>query len=247
MKKIKLFSAIALSAFAATLAVQITSAVEVTSPSNKAEATTDGEITFGLDSTVVDPPSIEDPTVPDPKDPDDPNVTDPAAKSALALTKYPKKFSFGDHDVDATILYDTSVQHYPLVDQTGVVYGNENVGVQVQDGRMNNDEWNLTVELNAGSFANLTGATISFENPIKATQYVTGAGANGFTGKVEVAAGGAAAQFFSVAGAGNKAKGFSSLSFANKTDINLNVTGDNIRTGTHTGTLTWTLSGTPDA
>jgi len=251
MNKIKLFSALAMGTLAMTIAApQVSAQVGVSG----------GDIEITEDTTVVLPPSVVDPgtELPDtifpggqkpgvtnpgveiPTGPEYPNVIVPGPAGALALTQYPKSFNFGSHAVDATINFDASI--YSFEQEAGSMdFSQYSQGVQVQDGRMNNHDWHLTADLSG--FANLAGATITLENTNLQIQNGSAKKGSGFSNDVFEINGTAK----SLVAADPKAKGYTSLFWNSASDVKFNVSGQNIRTGAHSGTITWTLNATPEA
>jgi len=118
--------------------------------------------------------------------------------------------------------------------------------VQVYDGRFLQNDWTLSATLSG--FEDLAGVTMSFHNT-KVTQD-KGASqkvAASFTPDDVLTLAVGVSKGMLTNAPDTPAKGFHSITWGEVQNVVLNVPVASIDFDTYTGTVTWTLSGTPDA
>ncbi|GHU36611.1 hypothetical protein FACS1894192_03570 [Bacilli bacterium] len=262
MKNIKLLSTLALSATLLTASAGLASAA-VVDGTGKATETTAGSAGFVKDSTtVIDPqkPGGKGPEGPgditDPQKPDilDPNVT----VSDLAIYAHPKEFNFGIKKISAADQVGTKVV---LTQKDWFTAGNDASDVdaskdpaakhsetyqslRVYDGRVVNDGWAVSVDATpfVDGAKTLTGAEIKIDG---ASAYTTDANGK-VAGKSALTITTDGTAVSDILKADSTARFYSDIQWdTNK--VSLEVPAAVITTGNFSSTVTWTMTGTPDA
>jgi hypothetical protein len=208
---------------------------------------------FIQDTSIITPPVDE---------PDE--GTGPYTAGDLAIAGVPKEFNFGRTAISNA---DTLLATKEIVQKD--YYSTENTkddssktkypagntqGVTIYDGRVLNDSWAVAVSSTqfvntADSTKKLVGATIVIDPT--ATRSIDGpAGQQDIVGptgnKFTIVADGATSTANILKAGTTKAKGHSRLEW-NVGDVKLAVPGDQLSLGEYKATVTWTLTGTPDA
>ncbi|GAB2023428.1 WxL domain-containing protein [Pseudolactococcus yaeyamensis] len=263
MKNIKLLSALALSATLVAASASLASAAVVTKPGNTATETTSGSAGFITDKTTAFVPQL-----PEGKGDDtvangltNPDVIDSTVKvSDLALYAHPAEFNFGVTKISAADKQKTTValkqknwaaanNNADGTDTTGStkLYSRDFQSLRVQDGRVIPKDWSISAEATPfkdGS-KTLTGAVIKISKATKFTSDTKGAlSTPAANGAFEIKTTGAATA--DILKADPEARFTSDLNWKTS-DVSLEFPGSVIDTGNFTSTVTWTLTGTPDA
>lgn len=269
MKRIKFLSVAFLAAL--TLAsVKGTVSAQVVDATGNASEATDGRVAFKKDLTPVIPEEggKDEPKV-DPTDPDtEPDVVDKTVQNGdLAILVYPKEFNFGVNSVsaaDKAAAFKSygQLKHLSQNNATSTPTYKDKDGndketqyLAIWDGRVQNDKWKVSVSattFTSTSGASLVGAKIVIPSFVKTYTH-----ANATTkdnpasltkaSSLEIQADDTAAPVtFFEATDGHAAKDQSDILW-NIADVTLYVPGNQLDLKAYASTITWTLSGTPDA
>ncbi|MFC6208276.1 WxL domain-containing protein [Levilactobacillus tongjiangensis] len=224
---------------------------------NAATTPSTGKTTTSVEFTAPDAPTSPvnptDPTTPlDPKTPDggdNGGATDPSKAGKLAFLYVSEGINFGSHQsvTDKAAAAGQSFKAQTVKTQDfGTGTANPNLVTEVSDARGTNAGWEVSVsasDLTGDNGSSITGASIQLVGDTNSEFVKNSAGDTITAGHPTLTTGGDGAVLYSAA-AGTGA-GISAMQIA-PDDITLGTLPVNVKAGTYTGSLNWTLGDTPE-